>query len=59
MKEPLDHNSPPPQTLFDSRDALKDLTGRETFDDLDHLGRTRARHRLHQKMDMIFVGTNL
>src|SRR5215216_1433875 len=48
-----------PQTLFDRRDALKDLTGHETFDDLDNLGRTIARHRLHQKMDMIFVGTNL
>ena len=49
----------PPQTLFDGRDTLKDLTGRETFDQLDHLGRAGARHRLHQKMDMIFVGTNL
>ena len=49
----------PPQTLFDSRDAVKDFTGRETFDHFDHFGRTIARHRLHQKMDMIFVGTNL
>jgi len=48
-----------PQTLFDGRDTLKDLPGRETFDDLDNLGQTIARHRLHQKMDMIFVGTNL
>jgi hypothetical protein len=49
----------PPQTLFDGRDAVKDLAGRETFDDLDNLSRTVARHRLHQKMDMIFVGANL
>jgi len=49
----------PPQTLFDGRDAVKDLTSRETFDDLDNLGRAIARHRLHQKMDMIFVSTNL
>jgi hypothetical protein len=48
-----------PQTLFDGRDALKDLTSREAFDDLDNLGRAIARYRLHQKMDMIFVGTNL
>jgi hypothetical protein len=48
-----------PQTLFDDRDAVKDLTGRETFDDLDNLGRAIARHRLHQKMDMILVSTNL
>src|SRR5262245_49230377 len=47
-----------PQTLFDGRDTVKDLTGRETFDDLDNLGRAIARHRLHQKMDMIFVSTN-
>ena len=26
-----------PQTLFDDRDAVKDLTGRKTFDDLDNL----------------------
>ena len=48
-----------PQTLFDGRDAVKDLAGRETFDDLDNLSRTVARHRLHQKMGMIFVGANL
>ena len=48
----------PPQTLFDGRDAVKDLTSRETFDDLDNLGRAIARYRLHQKMDMILVGTN-
>ena len=48
-----------PQTLFDGRDAVKDLAGRETFDDLDDLRRTVARHRLHQKMDMILVGTDL
>jgi hypothetical protein len=47
-----------PQTLFDGRDAVKDLTRRETFDDLDNLGRAVARHRLHQKMDMILVGTD-
>ena len=49
----------PPQTLFDGRDAVKDLAGRETFDDLDHLRRTVARHRLHQQMDRSFVGANL
>jgi hypothetical protein len=38
---------------------VKDFTGRETFDHFDNLGRALARHRLHQKMDMIFVGTNL
>ena len=48
-----------PQTFFDGRDAGKDLTGRETFDQLDNLRRAIARHRLHQKMDMIFVSTNL
>jgi hypothetical protein len=47
-----------PQTLFDGRDTVKDLTSRETFDRLDHLGWAITRHRLHQKMDMIFVGTN-
>ena len=49
----------PPQTLFDGRDTVKDFTGRETFDHFTNLGRAIARHRLHQKMDMIFVGTNL
>jgi hypothetical protein len=39
-----------PQTLFDGRDAVKDLAGRETFDYLDNLGRAVARYRLHQKM---------
>ena len=48
-----------PQTLFDGWDAVKDLAGRETFDDLDKLGRAVARHRLHQKVDVIFLGTNL
>ena len=48
-----------PQTLFDCRDAVKELAGRETFDDLDDLRRTVALHRLHQKMDMILVGADL
>ena len=48
-----------PQTFFDGRNAVKDLTSREAFDDLDHPGRALARHRLHQKMDMIFVSANL
>ena len=48
-----------PYTLFDGRDAVKDLAGRETFDDLDNLRWTIARHRLHQKMDRILVGANL
>ena len=38
---------------------MKDLAGCETVDDLDNLSRTVARHRLQQKMDMIFVGANL
>ena len=33
-----------PQTFFDGRNAVKDLTSRETFDDLDNLGRAIARH---------------
>ena len=49
----------PPQTLFDGRDAVKNFASRETFDDLDDLGRAITRHRLHQKVDMIFVGTDL
>ena len=48
----------PPQTLFDGRDAVKDLTRRETFDHLDNLGWAIARYLLYHKMDMIFVGTN-
>jgi hypothetical protein len=48
-----------PQTLLDRRDAVKDLAGREAFDDLDNLGWALARHRLHQKMDVIFIGANL
>jgi hypothetical protein len=44
-----------PQTLFDGRDTVEDLAGRETFDDLDNLGRAVARHRLHQKVDVISV----
>jgi hypothetical protein len=48
-----------PQTLFDGRDAVEDLAGRETFDDLDNLRRAVTRHRLHQKVDGIFVGANL
>ena len=48
-----------PQTLFDGRDAVKDLAGREAFDDLDNLGWAIVRHRLHQKMDMIFISANL
>ena len=48
-----------PQPFFDGWNAVKDLTSREAFDDLDHLGRALARHRLHQTMDMIFVSANL
>ena len=48
-----------PQALFDGRDAVEDLAGRVTFDDLDNLRRTVTRHRLHQKVDVIFVGANL
>jgi len=48
-----------PQTPFDGRDAVKDLAGREAFDHLDNLGWTITRHRLYQKMDMIFIGANL
>ena len=49
----------PPQTFFDGWNAVKDLTSREAFDQLDNLGRAIARHRLHQKMDVIFVSANL
>jgi len=49
----------PPQTRCDCRDTGKECTGRETCDPCDHLGRARARHRLHQHMAMSFVGTNL
>ena len=49
----------PPQTFFDGGNAVKDLTSREAFDDLDNLGRAIARHRLHQKMDVIFFIANL
>ena len=45
-----------PQTLFDGGDAVEDLAGHETFDDLDNLSRAVTRHRLHQKVDVIFVG---
>ena len=44
-----------PQTLLYRRDTMKDFTGRQTFDNLDNLGRTVTRHRLHQKMDVVFV----
>jgi hypothetical protein len=47
-----------PQTLFDRRDTGKNFTGRKTFDDLDNLGWALTRHRLHQKMPMVFVGTH-
>jgi hypothetical protein len=55
---PLGPKFATPQTLFDGRDALQDLASRETFDELDNRGRTRARHGLYEKMDMIVVGTN-
>ena len=48
-----------PKALFDRRHAVKYLSGRQTFDHLDHFGWTRARDGLHKKMDMIFVGANL
>ena len=38
---------------------MKDLASRETFDDLDHLGRTITRHGWHEKMAMSVVGTNV
>jgi len=47
-----------PQTLFDGGDAVEDLTGRETFDDLDDLRRAITRHRLHEKLDMLLIGPN-
>ena len=47
-----------PQALFDRRHAVKYLSDRQTFDHLDHCGRTRARDGLHTKMDMIFVCAN-
>ena len=48
-----------PQTFFDGRNAVQELTSREAFDALDNLGRARARHRWHQKRDVIFVSANL
>jgi hypothetical protein len=47
-----------PQPLLDRRHAREDFAGRQTFDALDQLGRAVARHRLHQKMDGIFVRTH-
>ena len=48
-----------PQALFDRRHTMKDLAGCQTFAHLDNFGRARARHRLDEKMDMIFVSANL
>ena len=48
-----------PQALFDRRHALKNLPRGQTFDRLHNLRRAIRWHRLDQKMDMIFVGTNL
>ena len=48
-----------PQTRCDGRDAVADLAGRETFDDLANLSRAGTRHRLPQKVDVIFVGAHL
>ena len=48
-----------PQTFFDGRNAVQELTGREALDALDHLGRARARPRLHQTMDVLCVRAKL
>ena len=55
----LGPNLSPPQTFFDGRHAGHELTSREAFDDLDHLGRALTRHRLHQNMDVIVVRAKL
>jgi hypothetical protein len=47
-----------PKALFDRRHAVKDLSGRQTFDHLDNFGGTIARDGLHQKMDMIWFCRN-
>jgi hypothetical protein len=41
---PLGPKFATPQTLFDGRNTMENLASRETFDDLDNLGRTIARH---------------
>jgi hypothetical protein len=48
-----------PQALFDRGDSRKNLPRGQTFDRLHNLGWAIRRHRLDQKMDMIFVGANL
>jgi hypothetical protein len=55
---PLGPQCATPQTLFDGRNTMKHLTSRETFDDLDNLGRTITRHGSREKMDLILVGPN-
>jgi hypothetical protein len=55
----LGPNLSPPQTFFDGWNAVHELTSREAFDDLDHLGRALTRHRLHQNMDVIVVSAKL
>lgn len=48
-----------PQHLFDLGCAAEDFSGRQTFDNADHLGRTVGWHRLNEKMNMGFVRANL
>ncbi len=48
-----------PPLLFDRRDALKHLSGRETFDDPDHLRWAITRHRLQETMDVRLLGPDV
>ena len=41
---PLGPKFATPQTFFDGRNTMKNLASRETFDDLNNLGGTIARH---------------
>jgi hypothetical protein len=50
---------PAPQLLLDAGRAAKDFTRRQALDDPDNLRRTVTRHRLHQKMHVISIGTDL
>ena len=50
---------PAPQLFLHARRAAKDFTGRQTLDDPDNLRRAVTRHRLHQKMHLISIGTDL
>jgi hypothetical protein len=50
---------PAPQLFLDAGRAAKDLPRRQALDDPDNLRRTVTRHRLHQKMYVIAIGSDL